>query len=144
MAVNVRGAFLTVKHFLAIMNDGGSIVLTSSIAALMGLPGLGAYSASKAALVGIMRSIAMDVAPRGIRCNTVHPGSVRSRMLERSAQEATGGKDTTEWYKRAAAMAKLGRLVEPEEIADLVEFLASDRSRMITGQSIAVDGGTLL
>jgi NAD(P)-dependent dehydrogenase (short-subunit alcohol dehydrogenase family) len=143
-AVNVKGVFLTVKHFLPIMNDGGSIIITSSVAALMGLPSLAAYSASKAAVVGMMRPIAMEAAQRRIRCNTIHPGTVRSRMLHRSAEKLSPDGDTDAWYRRVTGMVPFNRLVEPTEIADLVAFLASDRSRMITGQSIAVDGGMVL
>lgn len=143
MAVNVKGVFLMAKHFVPIMRDGGSIVITSSIASLMGIPGNAAYSASKAAVAGMMRSIATDCAARRIRCNTVHPGSVNSRMMARSAQAATGGGDTTQFYEQVSAMAKLGRMVEPAEIAEMVIFLGSDRSRMVTSQSLVVDGGTV-
>ncbi|SEJ95428.1 NAD(P)-dependent dehydrogenase, short-chain alcohol dehydrogenase family [Sphingobium sp. AP50] len=143
MAVNVKGVFLMAKHFVPIMRDGGSIVITASIASLMGLPGNAAYSASKAAVAGMMRSIATDCAVRGIRCNTVHPGSVNSRMMARSAEAATGGGDTTLFYEQVSAMAKLGRMVEPVEIAEMVVFLGSDRARMVTGQSLVVDGGTV-
>jgi NAD(P)-dependent dehydrogenase (short-subunit alcohol dehydrogenase family) len=143
VAVNLKGVFLTIKHFLPIMAEGGSIIIMSSIAGLMGIPAYAAYSASKAGLIGMMRSIALDAAPRGIRCNTIHPGSVRSRMLDRSAHEVAGD-SKEEWCRRVSAMAKLGRLVEPEEVADLVVFLGGDSSRMITGQSIAIDGGTII
>jgi NAD(P)-dependent dehydrogenase (short-subunit alcohol dehydrogenase family) len=143
MAVNVKGVFLMAKHFVPIMRDGGSIVITSSIASLMGIPGNAAYSASKAAVAGMMRSIATDCAPRRIRCNTVHPGSVNSRMMARSAEAATGGGDTTQFYEEVSAMAKLGRMVEPAEIAEMVIFLGGDRSRMVTSQSLVVDGGTV-
>lgn len=141
VSVNLTGAFLTARHFLPLMNDGGSVIFTSSTAALMPIPAYSAYSASKAGLIGLMRSASLDVAPRGIRCNTVHPGPVRSRMLERSAQEAAGGGDTAAFYAAMTGIGRMGRLVEPDEVAALVLFLASDESRMITGQSIAVDGG---
>ena len=143
MAVNVKGVFLMAKHFLPIMRDGGCIVITSSIASLMALPGNAAYSASKAAVAGMMRSIAADCAPRRIRCNSVHPGSVNSRMMARSAEAATGGGDTTQFFEQVSAMAKLGRMVEPVEIAEMVVFLGSDRARMVTSQSLVVDGGTV-
>ena len=143
VAVNLVGAFLTAKHFLPLMNEGGSVIFTSSTAALMPIPAYSAYSASKAGLIGLMRSASMDVAPRRIRCNTIHPGPVRSRMLERSAQEAAGGGDTADFYAAMTGIARMGRLVEPDEVAALVLFLASDESRMVTGQSIAVDGGII-
>ena len=143
ISVNLTGAFLTAKHFLPLMRDGGSVVFTSSTAALMPIPAYSAYSASKAGLIGLMRSASLDVAPRSIRCNTVHPGPVRSRMLERSAQEAAVGGDTADFYAAMTGIARMGRLVEPDEVAAMVLFLLSDESRMVTGQSIAVDGGII-
>jgi NAD(P)-dependent dehydrogenase (short-subunit alcohol dehydrogenase family) len=141
LSVNLTGAFLTAKFMLPLMADGGSVIFTSSIAGMMGLPAYAAYCASKTGLVGLMRSASYDVAQRGVRCNTIHPGPVRSRMLARSAHEATAGGDTAPWYAAMAGMARLGRLAEPSDVAALALFLASDESRMITGQSIAVDGG---
>ncbi len=143
LSINLVGAFLTAKSFLPVMADGGSVIFTSSTAALMPFPAYSAYSASKAGLVGMMRSASVDVAPRRIRCNTIHPGPVRSRMLERSAAAATNGGDTEAWYGAMAGAARMGRLVEPEEVAALALFLASDESRMITGQSLRVDGGVV-
>lgn len=143
LSVNLTGAFLTVKHFLPIVADHGSVIFTSSVAGLMAIPAYSAYSAAKAGLLGLMRSAALDVAPRRIRCNTVHPGPVRSKMLERSAQQATGGVDVDAWYTAMAGMARMGRLVEAADVANLALFLASDESSMISSQSIAVDGGVV-
>lgn len=141
ISVNLTGAFLTAKHFLPLVRDHGSIIFTSSLAALSAIPAYSAYSASKAGVIGLMRSAAADVGGRGVRCNTIHPGPVQSRMLERSAQTASRGESTEGFYAAMSGMAKLGRLVEPDDVAALALFLASDESRMITGQSIAVDGG---
>lgn len=141
ITVNLTGAFLTAKYFLPVMADHGSVIFTSSIAGLMALPAYAAYSASKAGVIGLMRSASLDVAPRGIRCNTIHPGPVRSKMLARSAHEATGGGDVEAWYGAMAGMAKMSRLVEPDDVVSLALFLASDESSMIAGQTIAVDGG---
>jgi NAD(P)-dependent dehydrogenase (short-subunit alcohol dehydrogenase family) len=141
VAVNLTGAFLTAKHFLPLVRDRGSIIFTSSLAALVALPAYSAYSASKAGLIGLMRSAAADVGVRGVRCNTVHPGPVQSKMLERSALMASEGGSTDGFYAAMAGMAKLGRLIRPDDVAALALFLASDESAMITGQSIAVDGG---
>lgn len=140
--VNLMGAFQTAKAFLPLMNDNASVIFTSSIAALMPLPAYSAYSASKAAVIGMMRSVSLDVAARQIRCNTIHPGPVKSRMLARSAREVMGETgDANAFYDAATSAARIARLVEPEEVASLALFLASDESRMITGQSICVDGG---
>ncbi|UZW57234.1 SDR family oxidoreductase [Sphingobium sp. JS3065] len=141
VSVNLTGAFLTAKHFMPIVADGGSVIFTSSIAGLMAFPAYSAYCASKAGLIGLMRSTSLDVASRRVRCNTIHPGPVKSKMLARSAHEATDGGDTDGWYAAMAGMAKMGRLVEPEDVVGLALFLASDESAMIAGQSIAVDGG---
>ena len=143
LSVNLTGAFLTVKHFLPIVADHGSVIFTSSTAGLMGIPAYSAYSAAKTGLIGLMRSAALDVAPRRIRCNTIHPGPVRSKMLERSAQQATGGVDVDAWYSAMAGMARMGRLVEAADVVNLALFLASDESAMISSQSIAVDGGVV-
>lgn len=143
LSVNLTGAFLTVKHFLPIVADHGTVIFTSSIAGLMAIPAYSAYSAAKTGLIGLMRSVALDVAPRRIRCNTIHPGPVRSKMLERSAQQATGGVDVDAWYTAMAGMARMGRLVEAADVVNLALFLASDESSMISSQSIAVDGGVI-
>ena len=144
LSVNLTGTMCTAKHLVPLMADGGSIAITSSIAALMGNPAYTAYSATNAGLVGLMRSLSIDVAPSQTRCNCIHPGRVRKRMIKRSASEYTEGRDTTDRYTRAAAMIRSGRLVKPQEVAELAPLLASDASRMITGQSIALDGGMLL
>jgi NAD(P)-dependent dehydrogenase (short-subunit alcohol dehydrogenase family) len=143
ISVNLTGAFLTAKHFAPLLNDNGSVIFTSSIAGLVAFPSYAAYSASKAGVIGLMRSAAADLAARGVRCNTIHPGNVRSSMLERSAQMITGGGSTDDFYVVLANMAKLRRLVEPSDVISLALFLASDESAMITGQSIAVDGGVV-
>lgn len=141
--INLVGAFLTAKYMIPHIGDGGSLIFTSSIAALMPFPSYAGYSASKTGIIGLMRSISLDVAPRGIRCNTIHPGPVRSKMMERSAVDATGGGDIEGWLSEMAKIARLGRLVLPTDVASLALFLASDESRMITGQRIVVDGGVV-
>lgn len=141
--INLVGAFLTAKYLIARMTDGGSVIFTSSIAALMPYPAYSAYSASKAGLIGLMRSVSADVGPRSIRCNTIHPGPVRSRMLERAAKMATDDGDVEAWFAEMAKGSRLGRLVMPDDVAGLALFLASDDSKMITGQRITVDGGVV-
>lgn len=143
IAVNLRSAFLTAKYFSTTMADGGSIVITSSIAALVGLESYAAYSASKAALVGLMRAISCDLGPKGIRCNTIHPGAVRSRMIDRVAGQLPDTNDAAAFYENLGKSNKLGRMVEPGDVAELALFLASGRSQMITGQMIAVHGGSI-
>jgi len=142
MAVNVRGVFLGMKHVPPRMTDGGSAIITSSIMGLVGNPRSVAYAASKHAVVGIMRSAAIQYAERRIRVNTVRPGPVDSDMMRRIEQKAPIGAAAVQAAN--VARLKLGRYVSPRDVAETVLFLASDESRMITGQTIAVDGGYLL
>jgi NAD(P)-dependent dehydrogenase (short-subunit alcohol dehydrogenase family) len=144
MAVNVKGVFLGMKHVSPVMKDGGSIIITSSIAGLMGSGGFVAYTASKHAVVGIMRDTAVDLAPRRIRVNTVHPGFVESEMMLRIMRELKPGVADADLVAGFAARTKLGRFVKPAEVAAMVAFLGSDDSQMATGQTYVVDAGTLL
>ncbi|MCJ0765113.1 SDR family NAD(P)-dependent oxidoreductase [Variovorax terrae] len=140
MDVNVKGVFLGVKHIAPRMREGGSLVMTSSIMGLMGAPRNIAYTASKHAVVGLMRSAAADLAARRIRVNTVHPGMVESDMLRRLIERHP---DPKQRHADLIARIKLGRFVAPEEIAHTVLFLSSDESCMTTGQTFLVDGGYL-
>jgi NAD(P)-dependent dehydrogenase (short-subunit alcohol dehydrogenase family) len=144
MAVNVKGVFLGMKYLPAVMRDGGSIIITSSIAGLMGSGGFVAYTASKHAVVGIMRDTAIDLSKRRIRVNTVHPGFVESQMMLRILRELKPGVADAELVAGFEAHTRLGRFVKPAEVAALVAYLASDESRMATGQTYVVDAGTLL
>ena len=140
MAVNVTGVFLGLKHVVPVMRDGGSVIITSSIAGLRGAANMSAYVASKHAVVGLMRTAAIEFAPRRIRVNAVHPGPVSGAMM--SELETGMSKDNPMAARqRMAQQMKLGRYVDPDEIADLVMFLASDDSRMITGSSHVIDAG---
>ncbi|MFG3098454.1 SDR family NAD(P)-dependent oxidoreductase [Streptomyces sp. NPDC048202] len=130
-ATNVRAPFLLVAAFVPAMveNKAGAIVNIGSIAADLGMSGAAAYSASKAALHALTRAWAAEFGGRGVRVNTVAPGPVRTAMGDPEAVE------------QIAAASPLGRVAEPEEIAELVGFLASDRSGYITGATLDVDGG---
>jgi NAD(P)-dependent dehydrogenase (short-subunit alcohol dehydrogenase family) len=144
MAVNVRGVFLGMKYLPPVMRDGGSIIISSSIAGLKGSGGFVAYTASKHAVVGIMRDTAIDLAPRGLRVNTIHPGFVDSDMVRRILQDRTPGGDDREMMNKLGTFTKFGRCIQPAEIAAMVCWLASDESRMATGQTFVIDAGTLL
>ena len=140
LAVNVLGPFHVAKHALRAMRPGGSLILNSSVVGLTSDPGICAYATSKHALVGLMRTAAKEVAGRGIRVNSIHPGPVDNAFQHRIETVATGESEA-----RAAeifeTMIPLGRHATPEEVAEAVLFLASDESRFMTGAAIPLDGG---
>jgi NAD(P)-dependent dehydrogenase (short-subunit alcohol dehydrogenase family) len=140
LAVHVRGSFLVCKHALPYLGPGASIVITSSVAGLTSAPGICAYATAKHALVGLMRTLAKETAPRGIRVNTIHPGPVDNEFQHRIEVAATGAE-----RDRAAAafeqLIPLARHATPDEVARAMLFLASDQSSFVTGATLAVDGG---
>ena len=140
MSVNVRGVWLGCKYVLPEMNDGGSIIITSSVSGLIASPDLSAYITSKHAVVGIMRAVALEAAPRGIRVNTVHPSPVDNRMM-RSLEEGFSPGQAEEAKRNLEKLIPLGRYAKPEEIGKLVLFLGSDDSQFITGTKHVIDGG---
>lgn len=140
ISVNVKGTWLGNKFVLPQMKDGGSIIMTSSVAGILGFTGLGAYVTSKHAVVGIMRTTAIEAAPRKIRVNSVHPAPVNNRMM-RSVEEGASPGHAEDVKKQFEATIPLGRYAEPIEIAKLVLFLASDDSQYITGTTQVIDGG---
>lgn len=131
--VNLTGAFRTVQACLAGMRARrfGRIVMVSSMAARTGLPGQAAYTASKAGLLGVMRTLAGEYAGRGITCNAVLPGMVATESVRAMP---------TAVLDRLLESLPTGRIVEPAEVAAAVAFLASPDSGQITGQEIAVEG----
>lgn len=138
IAVNVRGVFLGLKHMLPVMRDGGSIICTSSVAGLRGSAGMAGYVASKHAVVGLMRVAAIEAALRKIRVNTIHPGPVDGDMMG-ELEHSMAPNDPAAAHQLIAQRMRLGRYIERSEIADLVTFLASDESRMISGATMVID-----
>ena len=143
-AVNVRGVFLGLKHMIPVMRDGGSIIITSSIAGLRGGPNLAAYIMSKHAVIGLMRTATQECAPRRIRVNTIHPGFVESRMMRSLEQQRAGNRPLEEVQAEFLARVPLARYVQPEEIASAVAYLASDEAAMVNGSRHVIDGGAML
>lgn len=122
---------------------GGSVVVVSSVAGLAAGEGISAYATAKAALLGLMRSIAVDYGPRGIRANAVCPGWVRTRMTTSSltAFAQANGISFDEAERRANAVVPLRRSAEPEELAAIIAFLASEEASFVTGSVLVADGG---
>lgn len=147
MAVNVRGVWLGLKYVIPVMRQrgGGSIVITSSTAGIRGTSGMSAYNTSKHAVIGLMRSAAIECSTYGIRVNTVNPAPIETRMmrsLEEMRTSRMGGTATVEQTKHAyASRIPLRRYGDPEEVARLMLFLASDESSFCTGGVYMVDGG---
>ena len=139
--INVTAMFLTIKSFLpAMLSAGrGSIINVSSVASsLKGFPNRFAYGASKAAVIGLTKSIAADFTKQGIRCNAICPGTVQSpSLIERIA--AQGDFEST--FASFVSRQPMGRLGTPEEIAELAVYLAADESAFTTGAVHVIDGG---
>ncbi|MFE3385226.1 SDR family NAD(P)-dependent oxidoreductase [Streptomyces anulatus] len=145
--VNMTGAFLGVRAVAPEIEvaGGGTIVNTSSYTGLTGMPLVGAYAATKHAVLGLTRVAAMELAGKGVRVNAVCPGAVDTAMtnpalLDADADLATSGAALDAYYRKLVPMGRIGR---PEEVAALVLFLSSDDSSYITGQPFVIDGGWL-
>jgi NAD(P)-dependent dehydrogenase (short-subunit alcohol dehydrogenase family) len=138
MAVNVTGVFLGMKHASAPMvkQRSGSIVNISSIAGLMGAPGHTLYGASKGAVRLMTKDVALELAARQVRVNSVHPSYVNTAMARYGAEAAGSSLD------ELGASYPLGRIGEPRDVAQAVVFLASEESDFMTGSELVVDGGT--
>lgn len=140
--VNVKGVFYGLKHVLAVMLEqrSGSIVNTSSVNGVSGSPGLAAYSATKHAVIGLTKTVALECAGTGIRINAICPGPVDTPMIHSLAEMKTPGnpEQTREFYEQRIP---LKRYAQPKEIAELVLFLSSAKASYITGSVYRIDGG---
>lgn len=139
--VHVRGAFLGCKYAIPHMGTGASIIINSSVAGLGGSPGVYAYCTAKHAQIGLMRSLAKELAGKGIRVNSLHPGPIDNAFqthIEDSFSPLIGGADATALMD---SMIPLGRHGKPSEIAKAALFLASDMSSFTTGSMLVADGG---
>jgi len=134
ISVNLTGALHCIREAAAVMPAGGSIVATGSTNAYWPEAGAAAYNASKGGLVALVKTAAVELGPRGIRVNVIHPGIVDTRISAFVVHDA----------ERSAPLLEripLGRFAQPEDIADVIAFLASDDARYVTGAEIVADGG---
>jgi NAD(P)-dependent dehydrogenase (short-subunit alcohol dehydrogenase family) len=143
--VNVTGALRLVRAALPelIAHGGGSIVLVSSVSGLVAGTDSAAYVTSKAAMIGLARSLAVDYGPRGVRANALCPGWVRTAMGDKEMEELSAERSLSldDAYRAASAHVPLRRQATPEEIAACCLFLASDESSFVTGSVLVADGG---
>jgi NAD(P)-dependent dehydrogenase (short-subunit alcohol dehydrogenase family) len=136
--INAKGLLFTVKKALPLMKNGGSIVLTSSVASVKGIPGYGTYSATKAAVRSFARTWTLELKERGIRVNTLSPGPIDTPIIDGQATTKEGADALRASF---SSVIPLGRMGKAEEVAAAALFLASDESSFVAGIDLAVDGG---
>jgi NAD(P)-dependent dehydrogenase (short-subunit alcohol dehydrogenase family) len=135
---NVKGAYFTIQELLPVIKDGGSIILNTSIAAHMGMASSSVYSATKAALLNLARTISTELIPRKIRVNAISPGPIATPIFGKTGMPA----DQIEGMKTSIqSQVPIGRLGEPSEIAKVATFFASDDSSFVLGTELIADGG---
>lgn len=138
MAINFKGALLTTEKFLPILNDGASVINLSSVNAYTGMPNTAVYAASKAALNSYTRTAATELAPRKIRINSVNPGPISTPIFGKTGMEEEQLNGFAQAMQERIPLKRFG---QPEDIAKLVSFLASDDASFITGSEYNIDGG---
>jgi len=147
LAVNLDGAFLATKYAAPMMKatGRGAILFTSSTAGIYGYPNRAPYAAAKWAVIGLMKTVAMELGPFGIRTNAILPGSVEGPRMEAVLQAEAKAKGMTRdaVYEGYAKGTSMQSFVEARDVADMAVFLASDGARLVSGQAIAVDGHTV-
>ena len=143
LATNLTGMFRVTREAAPRIPDGGRVVNMSSVLGRFGVAGLAAYCATKHGVIGLTRAWALELAPRKITVNAICPGWVETEMARSGWRRIASG-DVDKGRDAAARMAPLGVVLEPEEIAGLVAYLASDDARSITGQAIVADGGQVM
>ena len=136
--INVKGAYFTVQKALPLLGQGASIFFNTSVVGQRGLPHTSVYGATKAALAGLTRALAAELAGRGIRVNAISPGPIETPIFERMGVPATEVAGVMDAYAQQVALKRVG---QPDEIARVALFLASADSSFVTGQELGVDGG---
>jgi NAD(P)-dependent dehydrogenase (short-subunit alcohol dehydrogenase family) len=146
VGVNLEGAFLAAKHAAPLMKkaQSGAIIVTSSTAGIYGYPNRAPYAAAKWGVIGLMKTLAMELGPHGIRANAICPGAVEGPRMEGvlTREAAAKGMTRDQVYEGYAAGTSMRSFVTAQDVADMAVFLASDGARMVSGQVIAVDGHT--
>lgn len=145
LAVNLDGAFLTAKHTIPLLSRGATMLFTSSTAGIYGFPFRSPYAAAKWAVIGLMKTLAMELGPQGIRVNAILPGSVNGPRIDKVFTDEAAAKGMTPDAVRAGYEqgTALRSLVDAADIANMAVFLASDGARLVSGQTITVDGFTI-
>ena len=141
VATNLTAVFRVTREASPFLPEGGRVVNISSVLGRFGVPGFGAYCASKHGVIGLTRALALELAPRRITVNAICPGWVETEMAREGFRRIAGeekGRET------AAKMAPLGRVLDPGEVAGIAAYLASDDARSVTGQAIVIDGGQVM
>lgn len=141
MNINLRGVYFTLSKFIPYLNDGASVVILSSVLASTVSAGLSVYSASKAAINSIMKTAALELAPRKIRVNAISPGAINTELFSKMGMDEQTLAGMTDYL---IGLTPIGRIGKPEEIGQLVAFLSSDEASFITGADYTIDGGSTL
>ncbi|WP_428264166.1 glucose 1-dehydrogenase [Haliangium sp.] len=136
--VNLKGPYFTLQRALPLLAEGSSVIFNSTVAAIKGLAAASVYAASKAALTAATRSLAAELAPRGVRVNTISPGPIDTPIYGKLGMPSDALQAFSDTIQQAVALKRFGR---PDELARAALFLASDDSSYVTGQDLAVDGG---
>jgi NAD(P)-dependent dehydrogenase (short-subunit alcohol dehydrogenase family) len=137
-SVNVRGPWLALKHALPLLSEGAAVLVNTSVANQKGMPGTAAYSATKAALRGLIRAAAAELAARKVRVNAISPGPIETPIFGKLGLSTEASE---ELLQGIASRVPLGRMGSADEVAGAAVFLASQDASFITGSEIAVDGG---
>ncbi len=141
MNVNFKGAFFTIQKFIPILNNPSAVVLNSSFVVYRAISNTSVYTASKAALESIAKVLNLELSERGIRINIISPGVTESPIQQKSGMDEAAIKKLIDHF---SATSPIGRIVQPADIAPVLEFLVSDRSIVLRNEKIIVDGGSTI